>query len=199
MPRSGRYGAFKRGLDLGLTVLSAPIVLPLLAASAVAIRVDTPGPILFRQDRMGKDGRLFRMVKLRTMVRNAEALKWSALDGHSVHFKTLDDPRITRVGRVLRKTSLDELPQLWNVLRGEMSLVGPRPTSVGLATYDPWHTERLEVRPGLTGPWQVHGRNASTFDERVRLDLRYVRGMSLREDIVLLVKTVLVVFKGTGA
>jgi lipopolysaccharide/colanic/teichoic acid biosynthesis glycosyltransferase len=197
--RSGPYVRFKRVLDVALTLASTPLVLPLMVAAAVAIKIDTRGPILFVQERMGRDGRIFRMYKLRTMVANAEELKAATLDEHTKHFKTLDDPRITRVGRFLRKTSLDELPQLWNVLRGDMSIVGPRPTSLTLVQYEPWHAARLAVRPGLTGPWQIDGRNQTTFDERVHMDIEYIENLSLLQDIKLIARTVGVVVKGKGA
>ena len=197
--RNGLYPRFKRVLDVGLTVASMPLVGPLLLISAVAIKLDTPGPVLFVQERFGKDGRIFRMYKLRTMVANAEELKATTLDEHTKHFKTLDDPRITRVGRILRKTSIDELPQLFNVLRGDMSIVGPRPTSLHLVEYQPWHAARLEVRPGLTGPWQVDGRNQTTFDERVVMDIQYIEDLSLSGDLKLMARTVGVVLKGKGA
>jgi lipopolysaccharide/colanic/teichoic acid biosynthesis glycosyltransferase len=193
------YPRFKRAFDIVLTLASMPIVLPILAVCAVAIKADSTGPVLFVQDRIGQGGSLFRMYKLRTMVANAEELKAATLDERTVHFKTLDDPRITRVGRVLRKTSIDELPQLFNVLRGEMSLVGPRPTSVNLAKYEPWHEARLAVRPGLTGKWQIDGRNQTTFDERVVMDLDYIENLSLAGDLKLLARTVAVVFTGKGA
>jgi lipopolysaccharide/colanic/teichoic acid biosynthesis glycosyltransferase len=196
--RSG-YLPIKRMMDLALSIISLPIVLPVLLLASIAIRLDTPGPAFFIQERIGQHGRHFRLYKLRTMVANAEELKASVLDSRTVHFKTLADPRITRVGRFLRKTSLDELPQLFNVIRGEMSLVGPRPTSLNLATYEPWHERRLDVRPGVTGLWQVRGRNAMTFDERVRLDLEYIDHLSLANDLKLLGQTVLVVVKGKGA
>jgi len=193
------YLRVKRIVDLTLSIASMPVVLPVLFIASIAIRLDTPGPTFFIQERHGQHRRIFRMYKLRTMVANAEELKASILDDHTIHFKTLDDPRITRVGRFLRKTSLDELPQLFNVIRGEMSLVGPRPTSLNLATYEPWHERRLDVPPGITGLWQVRGRNAMTFDERVRLDLEYIDTMSLATDIRLLGQTVLVVLGGKGA
>lgn len=193
------YLRVKRVMDLALSIISLPIVLPTLLIASVAIRIDTPGPALFIQERIGMHGRHFRLYKLRTMVADAEELKASVLDSHTVHFKTLDDPRITRVGRFLRKTSLDELPQLFNVIRGEMSLVGPRPTSLNLATYEAWHERRLEIRPGITGLWQVRGRNAMTFDERVELDLEYIDHLSFANDVKLLAQTVLVVLKGRGA
>ena len=200
MPRDRtRYLRIKRVMDLTLSIAALPVVLPILLLASIAIRLDTPGPALFVQERIGQHRRHFRLYKLRTMVADAEDLKASVLDSHTIHFKTLDDPRITRVGRFLRKTSLDELPQLFNVLRGEMSLVGPRPTSVNLATYEPWHERRLEVPPGVTGLWQVRGRNAMTFDERVVLDLEYIDHLSFANDIKLLGMTVLVVLKGKGA
>jgi lipopolysaccharide/colanic/teichoic acid biosynthesis glycosyltransferase len=200
MPRDRTaYLRIKRIMDLTLSIAALPIVLPILLLASIAIRLDTPGPAIFIQERIGQHGRHFMLYKLRTMVADAEELKASTLDSHTIHFKTLDDPRITSVGRFLRKTSLDELPQLFNVLRGEMSLVGPRPTSVNLATYEPWHERRLEVPPGVTGLWQVRGRNAMTFDERVELDLEYIDHLSFANDIKLLGLTVLVVIKGKGA
>jgi lipopolysaccharide/colanic/teichoic acid biosynthesis glycosyltransferase len=200
MPRDrSAYLPIKRMMDLALSIISLPIVLLVLLLASIAIKLDTPGPAFFIQERIGQHGRHFRLYKLRTMVANAEELKASVLDSRTVHFKTLADPRITRVGRFLRKTSLDELPQLFNVIRGEMSLVGPRPTSLNLATYEPWHERRLDVRPGVTGLWQVRGRNAMTFDERVELDLEYIDHLSLANDLKLLGQTILVVVKGKGA
>jgi len=135
-------------------------------------------------------------------VRNAEELKASLQHLNILpppDFKIIDDPRITRVGKFLRKTSLDELPQLWNVLRGEMSFVGPRPTSFAATTYDTWHTERLEVTPGITGLWQIKGRNQMTFDERLRLDIEYVRRMSFRLDLKIITLTAAAVVTRSGA
>ena len=197
--RNGLYPRFKRVLDVTLTLASMPLVGPILLGSAVAIKLDSPGPVLFVQERFGQNGRIFRMYKLRTMVANAEDLKAATLDEHTKHFKTLDDPRITRVGKVLRKSSIDELPQLFNVLRGDMSIVGPRPTSLHLVEYQPWHAARLEVKPGLTGPWQVDGRNQTTFDERVLMDIEYIQNLSLLRDLKLMARTVGVVVKGKGA
>jgi lipopolysaccharide/colanic/teichoic acid biosynthesis glycosyltransferase len=193
------YLRVKRVMDLTLSIISLPVVLPILLVASIAIKLDTPGPAFFVQERIGQHRRHFRLYKLRTMVADAEELKASVLDAHTIHFKTLEDPRITRVGRFLRKTSLDELPQVFNVIRGEMSLVGPRPTSLNLATYEPWHERRLEVRPGITGLWQVRGRNAMTFDERVELDLEYIDNLSFANDLKLLAQTVLVVITGKGA
>jgi lipopolysaccharide/colanic/teichoic acid biosynthesis glycosyltransferase len=191
----------KRTLDLVMTSFMMVVALPLMGAIAVAIRLESPGPILFRQQRTGRDGRRFAMLKFRTMVENAEELK-SELAHLNVlpppDFKILNDPRTTRVGHLLRETSLDELPQLFNVLRGQMSLVGPRPTSLGVDQYDLWHSTRLEVAPGLTGLWQVHGRNTTSFDERLRLDIAYIDQRSVWMDLRILARTFLVVLLRTG-
>lgn len=192
----------KRLLDVTLSLLAMPLLLPMLALIALAVRVDSPGPILFTQQRTGRDGERFGMYKFRTMVRDAEALKASLQHLNILpapDFKIPNDPRITRVGRFLRKTSLDELPQVFNVLRGEMSIVGPRPTSFAPSTYSLWHTARLEVRPGITGRWQITGRSdLSTFDERLRMDIAYIRNMSIREDLRIIAMTVLSVVKRSG-
>jgi lipopolysaccharide/colanic/teichoic acid biosynthesis glycosyltransferase len=191
--RNPVYLVTKRFLDLLLVVLAMPVLLPVFVVCVVAIRLDSRGPATFTQLRTGRNGRRFRMYKFRTMVQNAEEMK-ASLQHLSVvpwpDFKVPNDPRITRVGRFLRTTSLDELPQLINVLKGDMSLVGPRPTSMGLDKYDLWHTRRLDVRPGLTGLWQIQGRNTTTFDERLRLDDQYIRTMSLSTDVRILVHTV---------
>jgi lipopolysaccharide/colanic/teichoic acid biosynthesis glycosyltransferase len=199
---SRRYLIAKRLFDLAVCVLLLPVVLPLLLFCALAIRLDSPGPILIGQERTGRDGTPFRMYKFRTMVRNADELK-----AHLAHlnvlpppdFKIPNDPRITRVGKFLRETSLDELPQLLNVFRGDMSLVGPRPTSFAPSTYSLWHTYRLEVTPGITGLWQVKGRNATTFDERLRLDIEYIEHRSFGFDLKILAQTVPAVLRRSGA
>ena len=196
------YMPLKRGLDL---LILGVVLLPCLAAMAliaVAIRLDSPGPIVFTQQRTGQHGRRFRMLKFRTMVRNAEELKAQLAHLNVLQppdFKIPNDPRITAVGRVLRKSHLDELPQLWNVLVGEMSLVGPRPTSFAAETYRLWHTERLEVRPGVTGLWQIRGRAMTEFDDRLRLDIRYIDRLSLGNDLKILALTLRSVLGGTGA
>jgi lipopolysaccharide/colanic/teichoic acid biosynthesis glycosyltransferase len=197
-----RYLAGKRALDLVVCTLLLVIAIPVIAVCALAIRLDTPGPMMYAQLRTGRDGRRFRMLKLRTMLANAEELKPQFAHLSVVpppDFKIPNDPRITRVGRFLRATSLDELPQLFNVLRGDMSLVGPRPTSFEPSRYELWHTQRLDVRPGLTGLWQVEGRNVTTFDERLRLDVQYIRRRSLAFDVILLARTVVVVLRRSGA
>jgi lipopolysaccharide/colanic/teichoic acid biosynthesis glycosyltransferase len=192
----------KRTFDVVFALVLLPLVVPVLALCAMAIRVESPGPVVFRQLRTGLHGRRFRMFKFRTMVANAEELKASLQHLNILpapDFKIIDDPRVTRVGRILRRTSLDELPQILNVLTGDMSFVGPRPTSFAPQTYSLWHTERLEVRPGITGLWQVTGRNRMTFDERLRLDIVYVRRMSMRGDLAIIFRTVFAAFSGTGA
>jgi lipopolysaccharide/colanic/teichoic acid biosynthesis glycosyltransferase len=183
----------KRILDVVILLAAMPVLLPILVVCAVAVRLDSPGPILFRQQRTGLHGVRSGMYKFRTMVANAEELKPSLAHLNIMtppDFKIIDDPRITRVGKFLRKTSLDEVPQILNVLRGEMSLVGPRPTSFAASTYRLWHAERLEVTPGITGLWQVRGRNESTFDERLRLDVEYIAKRSILFDLRIMLETV---------
>jgi lipopolysaccharide/colanic/teichoic acid biosynthesis glycosyltransferase len=201
-PVSGPYLRAKRLFDLTVCLLALPFLLVLFLLCAIAIRLDTPGPILIAQERTGRDGGRFRMFKFRTMVRNAEELKASLAHLNVLpppDFKIPNDPRITRVGKFLRQSSLDELPQIINVLRGEMSLVGPRPTSFQPSTYSLWHTYRLEVTPGITGLWQVNGRNATTFDERLRIDIEYIERCSFRLDLAILLKTVPAVLRRSGA
>ena len=196
------YVRVKRVLDVVLCLIALPFVAVVLAACAVAIRLDSPGPVFFAQKRTGRGGHRFRMYKLRTMVKDAEALKehYQHLNVLSYpDFKIVDDPRVTRVGRFLRKTSLDELPQIFNVLKGDMTLVGPRPTSFDAGTYRLWHTSRLEAQPGLTGLWQVAGRNEIDFDDRLRLDIAYIRHRCLALDLLILVRTVSAVWHGRGA
>jgi lipopolysaccharide/colanic/teichoic acid biosynthesis glycosyltransferase len=190
-------------MDISLVLLSAPFWLPILGLIAVIIRFTSPGaPAMFTQLRTGKGGKRFKMYKFRSMVPNAESLKEKYAHLNELQwpdFKITDDPRITKVGKVLRKTSLDELPQLINVLKGEMSLVGPRPTSFGAETYKLWHTERLDVMPGLTGLWQIIGRAQLEFDDRLRLDIAYIERAGMWFDINILLRTVTAVFKQRGA
>jgi lipopolysaccharide/colanic/teichoic acid biosynthesis glycosyltransferase len=170
---------------------------------AVVILVDSGRPILFAQRRAGLDGKPFRMLKFRTMVADAEdrlpqLVSFDALD--EPMFKLPDDPRVTRVGRLLRRASLDELPQLWNVLRGDMSLVGPRPEQVEIVEkYTPSERSRLVVKPGITGPMQVYGRGQLTFEERLAVERDYIENLSLARDARLLALTVTPVFTGRGA
>jgi lipopolysaccharide/colanic/teichoic acid biosynthesis glycosyltransferase len=191
----------KRVMDVAISLAAMPLLLPVLAACAIAVRLDSPGPILFRQQRTGLHGVRFGMYKFRTMVANAEELKPSLAHLNIMQppdFKIIDDPRITRVGKFLRKTSLDEMPQILNVLRGDMSLVGPRPTSFAASTYQLWHAERLEITPGITGLWQVRGRNESTFDERLRLDVEYLSKRSTLFDLRIMLETVGSVLNRSG-
>jgi lipopolysaccharide/colanic/teichoic acid biosynthesis glycosyltransferase len=197
-----RYRIAKRVLDIILTLLFLPLLLIVMALVAIAVYLDNPGPVLFNQLRTGKGGKRFKMYKFRTMVTNAEELKEKLAHLNELtppDFKITDDPRVTRVGRILRKTSLDELPQVFNVLKGEMSLVGPRPTSFAGNTYSFWQTERLEILPGITGLWQVSGRSDVDFDDRARLDIQYIEQQSLWLDLNILFRTVATVISQRGA
>jgi exopolysaccharide biosynthesis polyprenyl glycosylphosphotransferase len=201
--RGGWHAVAKRAFDVSLASVLLVLSSPILLVSAIAVRLDTPGPLFFRQIRVGRNGELFELVKLRTMVVDAEERK-AALAGQNeadgALFKIRDDPRVTRVGRVLRKLSVDELPQLVCVLRGTMSVVGPRPALPDeVARWDDDVAERLRVLPGLTGMWQVSGRSDSSFDTYKRLDLYYVDNWSLGHDAAICLKTVRVVLTGRGA
>jgi lipopolysaccharide/colanic/teichoic acid biosynthesis glycosyltransferase len=196
------YIRLKRAMDLFLCLMVAPLVVPLLILTAILIYIDSPGPIFFCQTRTGKGGRRFPMYKFRTMVPNADAMLKDLMHLNELQwpdFKIKNDPRITRVGRILRKTSLDELPQLINVVKGDMSLVGPRPTIFGTDMYIPWYTGRLDVPQGVTGLWQIEGRAKTELDERLRLDIAYIERRCIWLDIQILARTVLVVFNGEGA
>jgi exopolysaccharide biosynthesis polyprenyl glycosylphosphotransferase len=193
----------KGGLDRAVAALALVLLAPALLAIALAVRVTSPGPVLYRQERVGVNGQAFTMLKFRSMVvdadRQVDALKAQNIsDG--LLFKMRVDPRVTPVGRVLRRLSLDELPQLLNVLGGSMSLVGPRPPLPGeVARYDTSVSRRLLVKPGLTGLWQISGRSDLSWEESVRLDLRYVENWSLAMDLLILVKTVRAVLSSSGA
>jgi lipopolysaccharide/colanic/teichoic acid biosynthesis glycosyltransferase len=197
------YFFLKRVMDLTIVFLAMPLWGPLFLTIALIIRVTSPGaPALFTQLRTGKGGRRFRMYKFRSMVPNAEELKKTYMHLNELQwpdFKITNDPRVTKIGKVLRKTSLDELPQLLNIIKGEMSLVGPRPTSFGSETYKLWQTERLDVIPGITGLWQIIGRAQLEFDDRLRLDIAYIERASIWLDINILFRTVFAVFKQRGA
>ncbi len=193
----------KRTLDIAFSSLVLVALLPVVAVIALVVRFDSPGPVLFRQRRVGAGGREFMMLKFRSMHDGAEALRGLLAEANEADgplFKVSHDPRITRMGAWLRRFSLDEIPQFVNVLRGEMSLVGPRPALPSeVATYDYRTARRLLVQPGLTGPWQVSDRHRSSFEDYVRLDLDYVDGWSVVGDIVLLARTVPAVLRHTGA
>jgi exopolysaccharide biosynthesis polyprenyl glycosylphosphotransferase len=193
----------KRLMDVMFAAFGGFLALPLMGVIAMAIKLDSSGPAVFRQLRVGKTGRQFWCYKFRSMRQGAEDERerlqaFNEADGPL--FKIRDDPRRTRVGRWLRRTSLDELPQLYNVLRGEMSLVGPRPPlPEEVAQYEAWQMRRLEVAPGITGLWQVSGRSNLTFDEQCLLDIYYIENWSPFLDITILLRTVPQVFTGDGA
>jgi len=194
----------KRAFDLIVTLLIMPIAFPLMAIISIAIILDTKGPIFFRQVRVGENGKLFEMLKFRSMVVGADKMQYVIEEvdaqGRIHQRKNKPDPRITRVGRILRKTSLDELPQLFNVLKGEMSLVGPRPEMPHLVEqYELWQRKRFAVPQGITGWWQVNNRSDKPMHEHTDEDLYYIQHYSLWLDIYILIKTVFVVLKGRGA
>jgi lipopolysaccharide/colanic/teichoic acid biosynthesis glycosyltransferase len=180
-----------------------PFLVPLLLLTAVAVRLDSPGPALLRQRRIGRGSRVFDMYKFRTMRSIGEEIPEELRaqnEATGPMFKMREDPRITRVGAFLRRTSLDEIPQVINVLRGEMSFVGPRPPLPReIPGYDEFQRRRLMVKPGITGLWQVSGRSGLTFEEMLRLDVRYIQKRSLLLDIIILLKTVPCVIGGKGA
>lgn len=197
------YEICKRGIDIigagsGLLLLS-----PVIAIVSCAVKFTSKGPIFFSQKRVGKNGQLFDMYKFRSMVVNAEELKEKLANQNEMSgpmFKMKDDPRVTKVGKFIRKTSLDELPQLWNVLKGDMSLVGPRPSlPKEVKQFEKWMYKRLTVKPGLTCYWQVSGRNNIDFEDWMKLDISYVEDRNLWIDIKLIFKTVLVLFGDKNA
>ncbi len=211
-PYKPYYWLVKRTFDVTVCLLAAPILLPVGLLIALAIKLDSPGPVFFIQDRIGKGGRIFKIIKFRTMYHNIDDSEHrifmkeyvrgnlSANPAGKKVFKPLKENQVTRVGRILRKTSLDELPQLINVLKGEMSLVGPRPNVPWeVEAYLGWHTERLEVLPGITGLAQVKGRSGISFDQIVKYDIEYIRNQSLLLDLKILWWTFASVLAGKGA
>ena len=197
-----RISPSKRFLDVAVVLLALPVVMPVMLLCVAAIWIEDGRPFVFFQYRTGIGGRRFKMFKFRTMVTNAEELKKELAHLNELtypDFKISDDPRITRVGSFLRRTSLDELPQLINVLIGNMSLVGPRPTSFAADTYELRHTERLEVTPGITGLWQISGRSDIDFEERAKLDVEYLENQSFLYDLRILMLTVYAIFSKRGA
>lgn len=215
-PRAALYPIAKRFLDIACSAVLLVVLAPFMALMALAIRLDSQGPAIFRQKRVGKWGREFTMYKFRSMFANADQevhrkFATDYINGNGVHkakvsnsahavYKPNGDKRVTKVGKWLRRTSLDELPQLINVLRGEMSLVGPRPAvRYEVEQYSKWHLQRLAVLPGLTGLAQISGRSGLTFEKIVRLDLLYIENRSLVFDLAILLKTIPVVLKGKCA
>lgn len=201
--RGPTYAMAKRVMDMLVVIVTLPLWLPLLGLSALLLKLESPrDPVLFVQMRPGRGGRLFRLLKFRTMITGAPEMKEKLTGGNGRYWqdqKIEGDPRVTRVGRWLRRSSLDELPQLVNILRGEMSMVGPRPTVATAESYKLWQTERFNVLPGLTGLWQVCARGKTSFDERQRLDILYVKHRCLRLDLQILIRTVPAVLSGRGA
>lgn len=197
------YKFMKRILDIAVSILGLILLSPLLLIVCIFIKLDSKGPIIFSQKRVGLNGREFKMYKFRSMVVNAEELKGKLEKQNQMSgpmFKMKEDPRITKVGKFIRKTSIDELPQLINVLKGDMSLVGPRPSLPNeVAKFEPWMLKRLEVKPGLTCYWQVSGRNNIDFIEWMKLDLKYVKDRSFLLDSKLIFKTFFVLFGDKNA
>ncbi len=195
--------AAKRAIDLALAVPATVLALPLMAVIALLIKLTSPGPILFRQERLGENMRPFKMLKFRTMIAGAEELQEQVnivLDNGKRLHKHENDPRVTKIGRLLRRWSLDELPQLFNVIRGDMSLVGPRPEMPWVVEqYEPWQFERFSVPQGITGWWQINGRAEKPMHLSTEDDIYYIRNYSLLLDIKILLKTPIAVIKGTGA
>lgn len=195
--------AVKRMIDIAISLVAVLVFIPLAAVVAVAIKLDSRGPVFFKQARVSRNGTLFTLYKFRSMHENADQIKHRL--GHMNEaegpvFKIKRDPRITKIGAFIRKTSLDELPQFMNVLRGEMSLVGPRPPlPQEVERYTDYQRGRLAVKPGLTCLWQVQGRSSVSFDRWVELDLEYIRRQSLWLDVTIMLKTIPAVLKGTGA
>lgn len=205
------YSRIKRMVDITFTLLLSPILLFAGAIVALAIRLDSPGPIFYRQKRVGQNGEEFEMLKFRSMYTDSsDALHRQAIeqylsgglingDDNEHPNKLINDPRITKIGKFIRKTSIDELPQFWNVLRGDMSLVGPRPPlSYEVAWYSARDWLRLSGKPGLTGPWQVNGRSIVSFQEMVEMDIRYLQNQSLWQDCKFIILTIPVMIFARG-
>jgi len=197
------YTLIKRGIDLGVAAFGLILCAPAMIFIAILIKLDSPGPIIFAHKRIGKDGKRFKMFKFRSMIRDAEEIlkRDSKLKrAYENDYKIKSDPRITKIGKFIRNHSLDELPQIFNVLRGEMSLVGPRPVIENeLRKYGPLAEKLLVVKPGITGLWQISGRSDIPYEERVKLDTHYIENWSNLMDIKILLKTVPIVILGNGA
>ncbi|MFO7160625.1 MAG: exopolysaccharide biosynthesis polyprenyl glycosylphosphotransferase [[Clostridium] cellulosi] len=197
------YRAVKRFFDVVLSVLALVVLSPLFLITAIAIKLDSEGEVFYSQLRVGKDGKLFKMYKFRSMCVDADKQLDKLKDLNEKDgpvFKIANDPRVTRVGRIIRKRSIDELPQLINIIKGDMSIVGPRPPLPNeVAQYTPYQMQRLSVKPGLTCYWQISGRSDISFDEWVELDCKYIRESSVWTDIKIILKTIPAVLTGRGA
>jgi lipopolysaccharide/colanic/teichoic acid biosynthesis glycosyltransferase len=202
--KNGLYEFMKRCFDVISSTVAIILISPLCLVIAILIRIESRGSILFKHDRLGRDGKIIKVYKFRTMVINAEDLLNNMPDEikkkFEVNFKFENDPRITKIGRFLRQSSLDELPQLINIIKGEMSVVGPRPiVQKELKMYGKFGDKLLTIKPGLTGNWQVNGRSNTTYEERVKFDMDYIDTRSFPRDMVIILKTVGVVYKKVGA
>ena len=197
------YEFFKRSIDVICSIIGLIALSPIFLIVSILIKLESKGEVIFKQKRIGLNGEEFEMYKFRSMVANAEELKEKLAKENEMSgpmFKMRDDPRITKIGRFIRRTSIDELPQLLNVLKGEMSIVGPRPSLPHeVEEFEPWMLKRLEVRPGLTCFWQVCGRNSIDFEDWMKLDIKYVRERNFWLDIKLILKTILVLFGDENA
>ncbi|WP_445449093.1 sugar transferase [Enterococcus lactis] len=203
MKKKGYCFLGKRCFDIIFSTVGLIILSPLFLFISFAIKFDSPGKVVFRQERVGKDGKIFWIYKFRTMCVDAEEKLAQLKEKNEMQgnqFKIKNDPRITRVGKFLRKSSMDEFPQLWNVLKGDMSLIGPRPAlPEEVAQYTSFEKERLKIKPGCSGMWQVSGRNNLTFDQMIELDLMYIKDVSFITDMFILLKTVKVIITQEGA
>lgn len=203
MQKGFGYFFIKRLIDLVLSILGIILLSPIMLITAIAIKIESKGPIIFSQVRVGKDGKHFKMYKFRSMVQNAEELKEKLLSKNEMSgpmFKMKEDPRVTKVGKFIRKTSIDELPQLFNVIKGDMSLVGPRPNlPKEVAQFSEYHKLKLKAKPGLTCYWQVMGRSSIGFEQWMELDIKYIRERSIWVDIKLIFRTFFVLFGDKNA
>lgn len=201
--RKGYYYHIKRVFDIFFSLIAIVFLIPLLIAVAIFIKFDSEGEVLFTQNRVGIDGKIFKMYKFRSMFNDAELrldkLKHlNEIDG--LMFKMKEDPRVTNIGRIIRAYSIDELPQLLNVIKGDMSLIGPRPPLIReFKEYTDYDKQRLYITPGITGLWQVSGRNSLTFSEMVEIDIEYIKTLSMKKDIIIFLKTIIVVLKKENA
>jgi lipopolysaccharide/colanic/teichoic acid biosynthesis glycosyltransferase len=203
VPLKGSNRLVKRTMDVALIALASPVLLLLFGLVALAIRLEGPGPIFYTARRVGENGREFKMIKFRSMIPDADKMHEELVKTHELdprHPKLKDDPRVTKVGHIIRRLSLDELPNVANVVTGHMSLVGPRPpTPDEVSLYQPWHMQRLQVKPGMTGLWQVSGRSEVPFDEMCLLDIYYIENWSMQLDAQILMMTIPRVLLRQGA
>jgi lipopolysaccharide/colanic/teichoic acid biosynthesis glycosyltransferase len=199
-----KYEIVKRALDIALSTIGMVVLFPVFLIIGICIKIDSKGPVFFMHDRIGKDGKKIKIYKFRTMYKNAEDMKNNftpkQIEEFNENYKLKNDPRVTRVGKILRRTSLDELPQILNIFKGELSLIGPRPVVEGeIEKYGPNKSKFLSVKPGLTGYWQANGRSSTTYEERMNMELYYIDNRSLWLDVKVFFKTFISVIKKEGA